>query len=86
MRKDQHVIRRAQQSANAHEHAAVHEADECAHKKFENHCHALALYFFFYNWVKLHATLRVSPAMAAGLSDKLMNWEDLLRIIDDENA
>jgi IS1 family transposase len=40
-------------------------------KKFENHCHALALYFFWYNWTRQHKSLRVSPAMAAGLTDKL---------------
>jgi len=38
-------------------------------KKFDNHCHALALYFVWYNWVRIHATLRVTPAMAAGLTE-----------------
>ena len=51
-------------------------------KKLANHCHALALYFVAYNWIKLHATLRVTPAVAAGLTDKLMEWEDLVGIID----
>jgi IS1 family transposase len=51
-------------------------------KKVENHCHALALYFTFYNWIRQHASLRVSPAMAAGLTGTLMNWEDLVDIID----
>ena len=36
-------------------------------KKFENHCHALALYFVFYNFCRVHKTLRATPAMAAGL-------------------
>jgi len=36
-------------------------------KKAENHTHALALYFTFYNFVRQHKTLRCSPAMAAGL-------------------
>src|SRR6266566_3832709 len=40
-------------------------------KKVENHCHALALYFVFYNFVRIHKTLRTNPAMAAGISDKL---------------
>ena len=40
-------------------------------KKVDNHCHALALYFVFYNFVRRHQTLRVSPAMAAGISDRL---------------
>ncbi len=38
-------------------------------KKFENHCHALALYFVFYNFCRVHKTLRATPAMAAGLID-----------------
>lgn len=52
-------------------------------KKFENHCHALALYFVFYNWCRLHKTLRVTPAMAAGLTDRLMDMSDIVRLIDD---
>ncbi|MGC1446234.1 MAG: transposase, partial [Xanthobacteraceae bacterium] len=51
-------------------------------KKFENHCHALALYFVFYNWIRIHKTLRVTPAMAAGLTDKLMDWSDVVHMID----
>lgn len=51
-------------------------------KKFQNHCHSLALYFFWYNWVRQHKALRVSPAMAAGLTDKLMDMADLVAMID----
>jgi hypothetical protein len=51
-------------------------------KRFENHCHALALYFFWYNWVRQHKTHKLSPAMAAGLSDKLMDMNDLVHMID----
>jgi IS1 family transposase len=51
-------------------------------KKFENHCHAQAIYFTFYNWIRIHKTLRVTPAMAAGLTDKLMDWTDIVRMID----
>jgi hypothetical protein len=51
-------------------------------KKFENHCHALSLYFVWYNWMRIHKTLRVTPAMAAGLTDKLMDWSDIVRMID----
>lgn len=51
-------------------------------KKFENHCHALALYFFWYNWVRQHKTLRMTPAMAAGLTDSLMDMADIVRMID----
>ena len=52
-------------------------------KKIENHCHSLALYFVWYNWVRQHKAHRLSPAMAAGLTDKLMNMEDIVALIDD---
>jgi IS1 family transposase len=51
-------------------------------KKFENHCHALALYFFWYNWVRIHKTLSVTPAMAAGLTHKLLSMNDLAEMVE----
>ena len=51
-------------------------------KKFQNHVHALALYFTFYNFCRQHKTLRVSPAMAAGISDTLWTMEDLANRIE----
>lgn len=51
-------------------------------KKFENHCHALAIYFVWYNWICLHKTLRTTPAMAAGLTDKLVDWAEVVAMID----
>jgi IS1 family transposase len=51
-------------------------------KKLENHCHALALYFLFYNFCRIHKTLKVSPAMAAGVTDKLWNMEDIVALLD----
>ncbi len=47
-------------------------------KEFENHCHAPALYFFWYNWVHNQKTLGVTPAMAAGLSQVPVEFTDLL--------
>lgn len=55
-------------------------------KKLENHCHALALYFVYYNFVKIHKTLRVTPAMAAGLTDTLMGMDDIIALIDQREA
>lgn len=52
-------------------------------KKLDNHLHALALYFVFYNFVRVHKTLRVSPAMAAGVSDRLWSLEDVVAKIDE---
>jgi hypothetical protein len=46
-------------------------------KKFQNHVHALALYFVFYNFCRIHKTLRMAPAMAAGIADKLWSLDDI---------
>jgi hypothetical protein len=51
-------------------------------KKVENHCHALALYFVFYNFTRIDKTLRVTPAMAAGVTDRLWSMEDIVALID----
>ena len=51
-------------------------------KKLENHCHALALYFVWYNFARLHKTLRMTPAMAAGIAPTLWDVTDILRLID----
>ena len=51
-------------------------------KKFENHMHMVALYTVWYNWVRIHKTLKVTPAMAAGLSPILWSMEDVAALID----
>lgn len=51
-------------------------------KKFESHVHMVALYTVWYNWVRIHKTLKVTPAMAAGITDKLMSFEDIVGLID----
>lgn len=52
-------------------------------KRIENHCHALALYFVFYNFVKAHKTLGgISPAMAAGVTDRLWEMSDILALVE----
>lgn len=52
-------------------------------KKLDNHIHALALYFVFYNFTRIHKTLRTSPAMAAGITDRLWSLEDVIAKIDE---
>jgi IS1 family transposase len=47
-------------------------------KKIENHCAAVALGYFAYNFIKIHRTLRVTPAMAAGVTGKLWEVSDLV--------
>ena len=52
-------------------------------KKIENHIHMVALYTVWYNWIRTHKARRVTPAMAAGLTDKLMDLVEVTRLIDD---
>ena len=47
-------------------------------KKVENHIHALSIYFMHYNFVRIHQSLRVTPAMAAGVTDRLWELEDIV--------
>ncbi len=49
-------------------------------KKVENHAYAVALHFVYYNFVKIHKTLRVTPAMEAGVTKHLMSIEDIVAI------
>jgi len=51
-------------------------------KKVENHMHAIALHFMYYNFVKVHQTLKVTPAIEAGLTDRLWDIADLVAIVD----
>jgi hypothetical protein len=51
-------------------------------KKVENHAHAIALHFMYYNFVRIHKTLRVTPAMQAGITKKLWSIEDLARLLE----
>jgi len=52
-------------------------------KKLDNHVAALALYFVFYNFCRIHKSLRVTPAMAAGITDRLWSLEDVVTKIDE---
>jgi IS1 family transposase len=51
-------------------------------KKIENHIYMVALYTMFYNFIRIHKTLNVSPAMAAGVSDRLWSMEDIAMAIE----
>ncbi len=56
-------------------------------KKVENHAYAVALHFMYYNFVRVHQTLKVTPAMEAGLTDRLWDIKDIVALIDaDEPA
>lgn len=55
-------------------------------KKIENHQHAVSLYFMHYNFCRIHQTLRMTPAMAAGISGKVWKIEDLVALLDKAEA
>jgi len=50
-------------------------------KKLENHKHAAALHFMFYNFCRTHQTLRVTPAMEAGLTDHVWSLDEIVALI-----
>jgi IS1 family transposase len=51
-------------------------------KKFENHAHMVAMYAVWYNWIRIHKTLRVTPAMEAKLTNRLWSWEEIVQAMD----
>jgi IS1 family transposase len=51
-------------------------------KKIDNHVHALSIYFVHYNFMRLHKTLRVTPAIEAKITDRLWSWQDILERMD----
>ena len=55
-------------------------------KKMENHMHAMAFFFFVYNFVKVHSSVKCSPAMAAGITDTLWEMKDLVMMADTMSA
>jgi hypothetical protein len=55
-------------------------------KKVENHAYAVALHMMYYNFVRLHSKLRMSPAMAAGVSNKLWEIGDIVALVEVEEA
>lgn len=51
-------------------------------KKVANHAHAMALHFLYYNFVRVHKTLRTSPAMAAGVTKRLWEMDDVVEMLE----
>jgi hypothetical protein len=49
--------------------------------KVENHAYQVALHFMHYNFVRIHKTLRMTPAMAAGVTDRLWKIEDIINLM-----
>jgi len=51
-------------------------------KKLENHEHMLAIYFLYYNFCRVHQTIRVTPAMEAGLSNHVWTTEEMVKLLE----
>jgi IS1 family transposase len=51
-------------------------------KKVENHIHAISLYFMYYNFCRIHQTLRITPAMAAGVTSRVWDLEDIVALLE----
>lgn len=50
-------------------------------KKAANHAHAVAIHYLHYNFARIHRTLRVTPAMAAGISDHVWSIEEIVGLL-----
>jgi IS1 family transposase len=55
-------------------------------KKVENHIAAVSLHFMYYNFVRVHQTLRVTPAMAGGVTDRLWEVSDIIRLLEEREG
>jgi hypothetical protein len=55
-------------------------------KNAANHTQALAIYFMHCNFVRIHQTIRCTPAMAAGVTTKLWELADMVRVLEDWEA
>jgi len=62
--------------------APLYKVDQWISKKLVNHEHALAIHYMYYNFARIHQTLRISPAMAAGVSDHLWSIEEIVALLD----
>ncbi len=53
-------------------------------KKIENHVAAISLHFMHYNFARIHQTLRVTPAMAAGVTDHVWEIADVVALLEEK--
>ena len=55
-------------------------------KKLENHAAATAIHFLYYNFARIHRTIRMSPAMKAGVTDRLWSIRDIVGLLEEHEA
>jgi hypothetical protein len=78
----QHVVCRAQQCRHADAYRRFTRLTNAFSKKVENHAAAIALHTMYYNFARIHQTLKVTPAMAAGVTDKLWEVSDIVAMLE----
>jgi len=59
----------------------LHGSQTAFPKKAENHAHAVAIHYMYYNFVRIHQTLRITPAMEAGISDHVWSIEEMIALL-----
>ena len=55
-------------------------------KKLENHAAATAIHFMHYNFARIHRTIRMSPAMKAGVTERLWSIRDIVGLLEEREA
>ena len=76
-----HFVDRAPESHDADVHAPVYLTNGFS-KTLENHPAAVALHYIHYNFVRIHRTLRVTPAMESGLTNRVWSIEDVIGLLE----
>jgi hypothetical protein len=74
-----HVLHRTPEH-HENEHAPLYQTDKRLFK-IENHMRAIALHYMYYNFCRIHKTLRRTPAMEAGVTKKLWSIEDVVALL-----
>ena len=77
-------VERANRTMRMHMHRFTRPTNGFS-KKLENHMHAVSLHFMFYNFCKVHKTLRVTPAMEANIDDHVWTMEEVVMMADTNN-
>jgi hypothetical protein len=78
----EHVVCGAQQPQHQDALSRMTRLTNAFSKKVENHAHAMALHFLYYNFVRIHKTLKVTPAIAAGVTDRLWEVTDMVSVLE----
>ena len=77
-----HEPRREAQFDDSHANEAFIRLTNAHSKKTENHTYTIALFFMYYNYCRVHSTLKTNPAVKVGLSDHIRSIEELLGLLD----